>query len=68
MGSLSTEDYNYFVNEVFGNTADTYEECFEEGLNYGWSQAKDHYTKLYKNKLKKCVPRKEWEILKKIFD
>lgn len=66
--SLSTKDYEYFTNEVFGNTASTYEECFEEGIMYGWNEAKTHYTNQFRTEIKKRLSKKDWDKIKQLFD
>lgn len=50
---MTQEDMKYFVENVFGVTADTYEECFDKGIEYGEHKVKDV--------LKTHLQKQEWE-------
>lgn len=65
---MSQQDYEYFVNHVFGHTADTYEECFEGGIEYGMKQAKEVFMPQLEAEIKKRIPLHEWYKIKDLFN
>lgn len=65
---MTQEEWEYFEKEVFGNTADTYEECFEEGIAYGMKRAQETYKKELGKEIKKRIPLHEWYKIKNLFE
>lgn len=65
---MTPEELEYFENHVFGHTADTYEECFEEGIGYGLNHVKGTYVKNLGLEIKKRIPLHEWYKIKDFFE
>lgn len=65
---MTQESYEYFINEVFDKKTDTYEECFEEGIEYGLNHVKGTYVKNLGIEIKKRIPLHEWYKIKDLFE